>query len=139
MLYLVALLLFAAAIPADHAFDAASAAATSLDFAKAKELYRIAATQDPDPKQRDLAAVRLANIEWRIDRDAAAAEKDLARVADASEQAAPAWIERARLNIDSPAPPMPCGSGWVYRPHAEAYHLKMLKFSSGPSHVMASS
>jgi hypothetical protein len=100
MLNVLALLLFAAAVPADHAFDAASAAAASLDFAKAKELYRIAANDDPDPRQRDLAAVRLANIEWRIDRDAAAAEKDLARVADASEQAAPAWIERARLNAE---------------------------------------
>lgn len=75
----------------------ADQAAARLDFDRARELYRAAMDRDPDLKQRDRAAVRLGNIEWRLDRDAAAAERDLARVGDDSEQAAAAWIERARL------------------------------------------
>ena len=76
---------------ADHAAD-------HLDFQHARELYRKAIEGDPDPKQRDLAALRLANIEWRLDHDAAAAERDLARIADDSERATAAFIEVARLH-----------------------------------------
>ena len=90
----------AAAAPNEHAFEEATTAATNRDFAKARELYRVAAAEDPNPRQRDLAAVRLSNIEWRIFHEPDAAEKDLAMVRDESEQAAPAWIQRARLNAD---------------------------------------
>src|SRR6266852_5644902 len=75
----------------------ADQAAANLDFDRARKLYRAAMDHDPDPKQRDRAAVRLGNIEWRLDHDAVAAERDLARVNDASEQATAAWIERARI------------------------------------------
>ncbi len=96
----LALLCVAADVSPNNAFDAAGAAASSLDFAHARELYRVAAKDDPDPKQRALAALKLANIEWRIDHDLAAAEKDLALVPEESEEAAAAWIERAKLNAE---------------------------------------
>jgi hypothetical protein len=78
----------------------ADEAAAHLDFDRARQLYRAAIEHEPDAKQRDRAAVRLGNIEWRLDHDADKAERDLARVADDSEQAAAAWIERARLAAD---------------------------------------
>src|SRR3954447_9126965 len=96
MLTLVAVLFFATATPA-HAFDAAEGAASSRDFDSARALYRLAMEKDPDPKQRDLAALRLAKIEWRIDHDAAAAKRELARIPDDHEEGADAWIERARI------------------------------------------
>jgi hypothetical protein len=100
MLALLALVLAADVVTADHAYDAAEAAVSRLDFGSARELYRLAMVEDPNPKQRDAAAVRLANIEWRIDHDPAAVEKDLARIQDDSEQAASAWIERARMKME---------------------------------------
>ena len=100
MLTLLALLLATAAVPADHAYDAAEEAVSRRDFAAARELYRLAMTEDPDPKQRDAASVHLANLEWRIDHEPAAAERDLARIRDDSEQAAAAWIERARMKME---------------------------------------
>jgi hypothetical protein len=78
-------------------FDDAVAAIDNHDFPHARELYRQAAASDPDLKQRDIAIIRLANIEWRVDHDAAAARTTLARITPESEQAANAWIERARI------------------------------------------
>src|SRR5215472_9789237 len=96
MLRLVLALLIALPALASDFTDAESAAST-LDFARAKTLFRAAMTSDADHRQRDVAAVRLANIEWRIDHDADAAVRDLAHVADDSEQATAAWIERVRI------------------------------------------
>src|SRR6266700_3406955 len=93
-LTLLVLLLTSAARSQTAAGDQAAA---NLDFDHARALYRTAMDHDPDEKQRDRAAVRLANIEWRLDHDAAAAERDLARVNDASEQASASFIERARI------------------------------------------
>ncbi len=78
-------------------FDDAVTAVDNHDFARARELYKQAAESDPDPKQRDVAILRLANIQWRVDHDSAAARTTLARIGSESEQAARALIERARL------------------------------------------
>jgi hypothetical protein len=99
MLAFVAVLFLATATP-EQAFGAAEAAAASRDFDSARELYRLAMERDPDPKQRDLSALRLAKIEWRIDHDAAAAKRELARVRDDRDDGAGAWIERARIESE---------------------------------------
>jgi hypothetical protein len=91
------LIIGAAANPAPSPFEAAAVAASNYDFIRAADLYRSAATSDPDPKQRDLAAIRLANIDWRIRHDAAAAERDLQLVREDGEERANAWIERAKM------------------------------------------
>jgi hypothetical protein len=83
--------------PSKTPFDDAVAAIANHDFRRARELYREAATNEPDPKQRDMALIRLANIEWRADHDPAAARATLGRITPESEQAANAFIERARI------------------------------------------
>lgn len=97
-LLLTSLLFAACTASAQSPFAAATAAEANLDLASARKLYRQAAQSDPEPRQRGQAALRLANIEWRIDHDLAAAEKDLELVPDDSELLAVAWTERARLN-----------------------------------------
>jgi hypothetical protein len=95
---LASLLIFgAAATPAPSSFEAGAVAAANYDFVRAADLYRAAAANDPDPKRRDLAAIRLANIDWRIRHDAAAAERDLQLVRQDGEEWANAWTERARM------------------------------------------
>ncbi len=84
-------------IPAFSQLTEADQAAATLDFVRARELYRKTMNSAPDRKQRDQAALRLANLEWRLDRDATAAERDLAAISDESEQASAAWVERARI------------------------------------------
>ncbi|HSP16516.1 MAG TPA: hypothetical protein VLV78_17360 [Thermoanaerobaculia bacterium] len=95
---LASLLIFsAAATPAPSPFEAAAVAAANYDFVRAADLYRAGAANDPDPKRRDLAAIRLANIDWRIRHDAATAERDLQLVREDGEEWANAWTERARM------------------------------------------
>lgn len=88
-------------------FEAAVVAASNFEFTRAAELYRVAARSDPDPRQRDLAALRLANIEWRIEHDATAAGRDLDLVRENGGESPNAWIQRARmaaeLRADFPA------------------------------------
>src|SRR5476651_1228917 len=88
-------------------FEAAVVAASNFEFTRAAELYRVAAASDPDPRQRDLAALRLANIEWRIEHDATAAGRDLDLVRENGGESPNAWIQRARiaaeLRADFPA------------------------------------
>jgi hypothetical protein len=94
------LLAIACTAPAQTPFAAATTAEANLDLASARKLYRQAAQSDPDPKQRAQATLHLANIEWRVDHDLAAAEKDLELVPADSELIAVAWAERARLNAE---------------------------------------
>ena len=76
-------------------FDAAERAAANRDFAGARDLFHAAAQTDPDPKRREKALARAANIEWRIFHDLDAARKTL----DHATQAKP-LIERARAEAD---------------------------------------
>src|SRR4051794_41050831 len=94
------LVMLASAARADSPFAAAAAAESNLDLASARGLYRQAAQSDPDPRQRAEAALRLASIEWRIDRDLAAGEKDLALIPADSELAPAAWVQRSRINAE---------------------------------------
>src|SRR5438034_223200 len=100
LLLIVACAAPAQAPPNPGAFAAASTSEANLDLAAARRLYRQAASSDPDPRQRAEAALHLANIEWRIDHDLAAAEKDLVLVPADSELAPVAWVERARVNAE---------------------------------------
>src|SRR6266849_9873697 len=78
-------------------FEGAIAAAANYDFARAAELYRAAAASDPDLHRRDQAALRVANIEWRIQHDVAAAERDLERVSKEGEEYPNALMDRSRI------------------------------------------
>jgi hypothetical protein len=86
-----------------NAFDAAEDAIGNNKFEKARELYREAADKDPDRKQRDRALLALANIEWRIFHEDAAARTTLARVAADSSEYANALSERARMESERAA------------------------------------
>ena len=102
----IAILLCAALLAGCHggtsanAFDAAEEAVGNNRFAKARELFREAAEKDPDRKQRDRALLALANIEWRIFHDDAAARATLARVGSNSGEHANALSERARMEAE---------------------------------------
>lgn len=77
------------------AFDRASRAAAQGVFRDAKELFAVAARTETDPERRERARIRLANIEWRVFREHAAARARLQPVATA-----PAHTELARLAAD---------------------------------------
>jgi hypothetical protein len=79
---------------ASNAFDAAEDAIGKNKFEKARALYR---------KQRDRALLALANLEWRIFHEDAAARTTLARVAPDSSEYANALSERARLEDERAA------------------------------------
>src|ERR1051326_4426381 len=91
--------ILAAAVVAQSSFDAATRAYTDVDVAAAKRLFADAVEHNPDPHLRARAALRLANIAWHIDRDAAAARKWLDTVTD-EEFVPSAWIERARIDAE---------------------------------------
>src|SRR5258708_27619786 len=81
-------------------FDDAVAAAENHDFRKARELYGKAAASDEDPRRRNTARLKLANIEWRIDHQPDTARATLAGIAETSEDAARAWVERSRIDAE---------------------------------------
>ena len=62
------------------------------DLGRARELYRQAASSDPDPLRRERANIRAAHIDWYVFHDAARARATLANVATAE-----AALEAARL------------------------------------------
>lgn len=93
---ILALLLVAAAschaaAPPSSPFDAAEAAAEQRQFLEARDLYREAARSESDPERRAIALARVANIEWRVMRDLAAARATLANAAEPQ-----TLIERSR-------------------------------------------
>jgi predicted negative regulator of RcsB-dependent stress response len=90
----------AAATATTSPFDDAVAAAEGYNFRRAETLFREAAKIDTDPRRRDLARIRLASIQWRIEHQPAEARKTLAAVGGKSEQAALAWVERARIDAE---------------------------------------
>jgi hypothetical protein len=97
---LIALTLFllachGAAKNSGSAFDRAGSAAGNGNFREARELYAAAAAGDADPERREIAAIRLANIEWRVFREHAAARARLQKIGSAN-----AHIELARVAID---------------------------------------
>lgn len=81
-------------------FDDAVAAAEGYDFRRAETLFREAAKSDADPRRRDIARIRLASIQWRIEHRPALARQTLAAIGGNSEQAAVAWVERARIDAE---------------------------------------
>jgi hypothetical protein len=90
-------LLLAAAVSTQSSFEAAMRAYGDVDLRAAQRLFADAAAHDPDPHRCARAALRLAYIEWHIDRDAPAARKWLDSITD--EETIPAvWIERARVD-----------------------------------------
>lgn len=80
--------------------DDAEAAVENHDFGRARELYRQAAVSEASPHRRNTARLRLANIEWRIDHQPAAARATLAGIDAASEDAAALWVERSRIDAE---------------------------------------
>jgi hypothetical protein len=81
-------------------FDAAEREAANSKFARARELFRRAAIDERDPTQRARAYVALANIEWRIFHEPAAAREALGHVTPSSSEYVVALIERARLEFE---------------------------------------
>jgi len=81
-------------------FDDAVAASEGYDFRKAEVLFREAAATDADPRRRDIARIRLASIQWRIEHQPAEARKTLAAIGGNSDQAAIALVERARIDAE---------------------------------------
>jgi hypothetical protein len=95
ILPLILLALSCAATPPDRAFDEAEAIAHQQDQKRVRDLYRAAAKGDPDPLRREKAALRAANLEWRVFRSAAAARELLAPL-DTTD----AHCERARVELE---------------------------------------
>lgn len=94
-LALIALVLVPANACADEtgtSFERASRAAARSRMHEAAELYALAARNDADPEKRRDAELRLANIEWRVFHDFAAARNRLQTM-----NSADAHIELARI------------------------------------------
>jgi hypothetical protein len=89
------LILACAATPPERAFDEAEALANGQKQDRVRDLYRIAAKGDPDPLRREKAALRAADLEWRVFRNAAAA-RELLGTLDTTD----AWLQHARMEKD---------------------------------------
>lgn len=70
------------------------------DMGRARELYDKAAASDPDPDRRERAILRSAFIDWYVFHDMPAARVKLAKIPEASRNAAAASLERARLELE---------------------------------------
>jgi hypothetical protein len=82
------------------AYDEAENLSYGAELGKARDLFKQAAANDPDPVRRQRAAIRAASLEWLVFSDAAAARVLLARVPDDSREAAGAWRQRAMLETE---------------------------------------
>lgn len=107
-LHLTALLLLSGACastssspaPPASLFDQAEDASTRPNVTRARDLFREAASTDPDPVQRDRALLRAAFLDWYVFHDAAAARASLDRIGPDSREASAAWSERARMETE---------------------------------------
>lgn len=103
LIVIVALLLSLACKRAEgngSSFDRAAEAVYRAEFKKAAELYADAAKTDDDPVRRAKAAIRLANIEWRVFEQHDAARTRLQRVAAGEHEAFAARLELTRAALD---------------------------------------
>jgi hypothetical protein len=103
-----ALLAFcAAAAPPPATIEDAQRAVANNDYTRARDLYSRAIDHITDSHQRDRALITLANIDWRVFHDAAAARAALDRLPDGSSELGRSIVERARiaseLEHDGPA------------------------------------
>lgn len=80
------------AATASGPYDQAEQLATSQHQDRVRDLYTLAAANDPDPLRREKAAVRAANLEWRVFKNAAAARKLLDGVTTAD-----SWLQRSQM------------------------------------------
>ncbi|HYC87643.1 MAG TPA: hypothetical protein VEO54_00400 [Thermoanaerobaculia bacterium] len=95
MKLLLPLLLVFACAAAKPPFDEAEALQNGQQQDRVRDLYRAAAKSDPDPLRREKAALRAADLEWRVFRNAAAA-RELLGTLDTTD----AWLQRARMDRD---------------------------------------
>jgi hypothetical protein len=82
------------------AFNAAENAAANNDFRQARDLYAQAAKSEPDARTRDRATITLANLQWRVFHEPAAARATLAGVDKSSTEYAASLLERSRIEIE---------------------------------------
>src|SRR5712692_9672373 len=75
--------------------DNASQAVFNSDYAKARTLYAAIARTTANSREGEDAAIALANIEWRIDRNADAARVRLEALATSR-----AWLDESRMERD---------------------------------------
>jgi hypothetical protein len=102
------LVVFAVATPPPPAtIEDAQRAVANNDYTRARDLYSRAIEHIADARQRDRALITLANIDWRVFHDGAAARAALDRVSEGSNEVGQAIVERARiaaeLDRDGPA------------------------------------
>src|SRR5437763_1431073 len=93
----VFLVFCAAAPPPPALIEDAQRAVANNDYTRARDLYSQAIDHITDAHQRDRALVTLANIDWRVFHDAAAARAALDRVPETSSELGRAIVERARI------------------------------------------
>ncbi|HVG24978.1 MAG TPA: hypothetical protein VND45_12535 [Thermoanaerobaculia bacterium] len=94
-LFLPLLLLLSCSSAPASPFDEAESLANTQKQGRVRDLYREAAKSDPDPQRREKAAIRAAQLEWRVFRNAAAARQLLGTL-DTSD----AWLEQARVSLE---------------------------------------
>jgi hypothetical protein len=97
---LALIVVLACAQSSGSSFDQAASAAASAKFREAAKLYADAAQTDADPVRRAKAAVRLANIEWRVLRQYDDARTRLRRVAAGEHESFPARLELVRVSLE---------------------------------------
>ena len=95
MKLLLPLLLVFACAAAKPPFDEAESLQNGQRQDRVRDLYRAAAKSDPNPRRREKAALRAADLEWRVFRNAAAA-RELLGALDTTD----AWLQRARMDQD---------------------------------------
>jgi hypothetical protein len=96
MKLLLPLLLVFACAASQPPFDEAESLANTQKQDRVRDLYRAAAKSDPDPLRREKAALRAANLEWRVFRNVAAA-RGLLGTLDTTD----AWLEQARISLEA--------------------------------------